>query len=311
MTETSFACALSAAIDRAGLSLRRLQRALEVRGTTVSVATLSYWSSGRSRPERDVATVLAALEEVLHLPGGELSALLGARRCRGPAARSTQDVHRMANAWGAPVSLRDALADCTVPPVRAVARHDTLYLDHRGVNERLAAAVTLLATAPTRRAVVLVRGASRERIPVLGRTRGCVLRRCRVVAGQGLALLELELDRLLLAAETGRIEYEVLFDDDVRNDHWFLRTHRTVRDLRLTAVFTAPMTPAAVAVVAPGPHRGVQRTATGFTAAAGNVRPGCFGLRWSWPDSDADPGSIGWMITSRRATPVPSRYSTS
>lgn len=293
MTETSFACALSAAISRAGLSLRQLQRALETHGTTVSVATLSYWSSGRSRPERDVATALAALEEVLQLPGGELSALLGARRGRGRAARSTQDVHRMANAWGAPVSLRDALAECTVPPVRTVARHDTLYLDHEGVNQRLAAAVTLFATAPTRRAVVLVRGASRERIPVLGRTSGCVLRRRRVVAGQGLALLELELDRLLRAAEIGRIEYEVLFDDDIRNDHWFLRTHRTVRELRLTAVFTSPMTPASIAVVAPGPHRGVRRTATGFTAAAGNVRPGCFGLRWNWPGGDEVTGPPG------------------
>ncbi|MGW4523710.1 hypothetical protein [Amycolatopsis sp. NPDC004378] len=287
MPETSFACALSAAIGRAGLSLRGLQRALEVRGTRVSVATLSYWSSGRSRPERDVATTLATLEEVLHLRGGELSAVLSARRGRGPAVRSTQDVHRLANAWGAPVSLRDALADCTVPPVRTVARCDTLYLDHEGVNQRLVAAVTLVATGTAHSAVVLVRGASRDRIPVLGRTRGCVLRRRRVVAGQGLALLELDLDRPLFASEAGRIECEVLFDDDVRNDHWFHRTHRTVRDLRLTAVFTPPMTPAAVAVVAPGPHGGVRRTATGFTAAAGNVRPGCFGLRWNWPEDAA------------------------
>jgi hypothetical protein len=59
-----FAGALRAAIQASGLSLDRLQHRLRERGVTISVATLSYWQSGRSQPQRSQSLVaLRHLEE--------------------------------------------------------------------------------------------------------------------------------------------------------------------------------------------------------------------------------------------------------
>lgn len=74
---SDFATALRAAISARGLSLDQIRRSLARHGITVSVATLSYWQSGRSRPER--ASSLAAigpLEETLGLPRGFLGSRL-------------------------------------------------------------------------------------------------------------------------------------------------------------------------------------------------------------------------------------------
>ncbi|WP_328609495.1 helix-turn-helix transcriptional regulator [Amycolatopsis sp. NBC_00345] len=289
MPETTFARALTAAAGEAGLSLRQLQYALARRGTTVSVATLSYWCSGRSQPERGAPAAMAALEDVLGVPAGELAGLVGERRPRGRGTPAAQEVHRLANVWGGPDSLRDALGRLTVPPLRTVARHETLFLDHNGANRRLVTSVTLRATGPARTVVALVRGTATDRIPTLGRTRGCSLRRAHVVADQGIALLELDLGRSLSTADTRRIWYEVLFDDDVRSDHWFHRPYRTPGELRVTVVFETPATPAEVTVVAPGPHPGPHLSRARATASTRNARPGCFGLRWSWPGRPVGP----------------------
>ena len=57
--EDDFAGVLREAVRERGLSLERLRSELSGHGVRVSVATLSYWQTGRSRPER--ATSLAAI----------------------------------------------------------------------------------------------------------------------------------------------------------------------------------------------------------------------------------------------------------
>ncbi|MGI5242040.1 hypothetical protein [Dactylosporangium sp. CA-139066] len=47
-----FATAFAVAVERSGLTLDRLRDRLAERGVAVSRTTLSYWRSGRSRPER-------------------------------------------------------------------------------------------------------------------------------------------------------------------------------------------------------------------------------------------------------------------
>ena len=72
-----FADALRAAIVERGLSLDRLRYHLRARGHELSIATLSYWQSGRSRPERASSlTALGALEDILLVPEGSLLRLL-------------------------------------------------------------------------------------------------------------------------------------------------------------------------------------------------------------------------------------------
>jgi len=76
--------ALRAAVAASGLSLDRIQDRLKRRGSRISVATLSFWQSGRYRPGRPASLlVLAELEEVLGVPPESLSALLGPPRPRG------------------------------------------------------------------------------------------------------------------------------------------------------------------------------------------------------------------------------------
>src|SRR5690242_20344546 len=69
--------ALRAAIDARGLALQRIQHRLAEQGVSVGVATLSYWQSGRRRPESLPA--VQALEGILGLPSGALTTLLGPR----------------------------------------------------------------------------------------------------------------------------------------------------------------------------------------------------------------------------------------
>lgn len=68
-----FSQALSRAVQRRGLTLRRVADHLQLAGRPVSVATLSYWQTGRSLPLRagSEATV-EALEKILQTPPGYL-----------------------------------------------------------------------------------------------------------------------------------------------------------------------------------------------------------------------------------------------
>jgi hypothetical protein len=78
-----FAVALRAAIRARGLGLDRIRYRLRGRGTTVSLATLSHWQSGRCRPERPESLLaLRNLEDILNVPDGCLSRLLGPPRQR-------------------------------------------------------------------------------------------------------------------------------------------------------------------------------------------------------------------------------------
>ncbi|WP_338071227.1 helix-turn-helix domain-containing protein, partial [Actinomadura bangladeshensis] len=87
-----FAGALRQAVQASGLTLERIRHRLGRRGLTVSVATLSYWQRGRSRPRS--RTVVVALEEILQVPQGTLTELLddpaptvaAARTPAGPGA---------------------------------------------------------------------------------------------------------------------------------------------------------------------------------------------------------------------------------
>lgn len=65
-TATEFAGRLSQALTERKLPLDRVRSRLAEQGLAVSVATLTYWSTGRSVPSRSSSlAVVSALEEVL------------------------------------------------------------------------------------------------------------------------------------------------------------------------------------------------------------------------------------------------------
>ncbi|PWW54189.1 helix-turn-helix domain-containing protein [Actinokineospora spheciospongiae] len=86
----AFPVALRSAIQASGLSLDRIQYRLRARGVSISVTALSYWQSGRRRPERaESLAALGHLEDVLGVPTGSLIALLGPPRPRGRVNRES------------------------------------------------------------------------------------------------------------------------------------------------------------------------------------------------------------------------------
>src|SRR5438876_406767 len=100
MTGEPFATALRAAIEARGLGLERIRDRLRGHGVSISLATLSYWQSGRSRPERRASMVaLGHLENVLELAPGSLVSLLGPPRPRGRWLSKTKDHPGMARLW--------------------------------------------------------------------------------------------------------------------------------------------------------------------------------------------------------------------
>ncbi len=135
-----FEQALRAAVAASGLSLDRIQDRLERRGARISAATLSFWQSGRYRPERSSSLrVLAELEEVLGVEPGSLRALLGPPRPRGRAtAVADKRGLEASSGFGVP-DVASALRGLDTRWDEALARlstHCRLELDGRG-RERL------------------------------------------------------------------------------------------------------------------------------------------------------------------------------
>ncbi|QQS00638.1 MAG: hypothetical protein IPK37_17835 [Austwickia sp.] len=74
---TAFSEAFGRAIEARGLPLERVSAHLRARGHSISIATLSYWKTGRSTPGRVPSLrAVGALEEVLRVPRGSLAVLI-------------------------------------------------------------------------------------------------------------------------------------------------------------------------------------------------------------------------------------------
>lgn len=104
-----FAVALRAAIDKRGLPLDQIRGLLAARGSDVSVATLSYWQSGRRSPGRRTSFVtLAHLEDVLGMTPGALAKHIAPR---GTEARAVNSVLTFAAAMGEGVEVPEVIAE--------------------------------------------------------------------------------------------------------------------------------------------------------------------------------------------------------
>ncbi|XVX21673.1 hypothetical protein ACQP1U_07385 [Actinomycetota bacterium] len=86
-----FADVLSEAVRARGLPLDRIQRRLVSAGVPVSVATLSYWQSGRSVPRRARSLeAVAELERILEVPTGTLASLVVSPEAARPRTLDSQ-----------------------------------------------------------------------------------------------------------------------------------------------------------------------------------------------------------------------------
>ncbi|WP_414941747.1 hypothetical protein [Amycolatopsis sp. cmx-11-51] len=133
--------ALDAAIGRSGLTLERLRDRLSRRGIHISLASLSYWRLGRSRPERaDSLRAVRAIETILGLPRHSLEALLGPPRPRGRWAERRQQVRRYGHMLEPAHSLAETVETLAGPSdgnLRASCLDDAAVVDAGGVLRRI------------------------------------------------------------------------------------------------------------------------------------------------------------------------------
>lgn len=293
--QPAFADALRVAIQTRGLGLERIQERLRTRGHPVSVATLSYWQTGRSQPERrDSLVALEDLEEVLEVPTGSLSALLGPPRPRGRWLRRV-DTPGIGALWPHPGDVEAAAQEVDTrwdERLSRLSQHDRIVID-AGRGEQSSYSRQVLradADGPDRWVVILHLDEHDRPLPLVRPLRHCRLGRTVHRPELGLLVAELLFDRPLLRGETIITEHELVNVRPLPPATNYERKFRfPVREFVLEVCFD----PAAV------PARCVQysqlegREEVTADAAVDDVcsvhgvaldfGPGRYGFRWEWP----------------------------
>lgn len=289
--DTSFAEALDEAIAVRGVTLTHLHRRLADLATPVSLATLSYWRSGRSEPERRSSIdAVHTLEEVLGVDDGSLVDRLGPPRRSAPP----QPEVSVAELSGRDEAVRAALAQL------GFTAHDDELADHavmlifdvdeRGAARRLRSINTWRGRrdGAQRTATILTMDGEADPAPVFTPAGGFRLGEEVFDPDNRLHVAELILDRPLSRGELAMGEEDIDFagvplDDDSLCFFASRRTHQIVLWVR----FDPSRLPARCETV--DVIDGVEITSPmslggGHTLfrSARSYGPGTIGIRWSW-----------------------------
>lgn len=309
-----FAEAFRQAVQASGLTLERIRHRLGRRGLTVSVATLSHWQRGRSRPRSRAAVVI--LEEVLDVPPGTLTGPLdeagpapAPARGAGPSGAAPASPAAAGELWPDPRRYADLVGQLDRSGDHRLERlsvHDVYRLDADGPRWTLSVRAVLRAAGDDVDRVVCVHrtgpdvragdAPSEPAGPAEGAAELTAVRYCRpgrVRAGGGLMAFELVFDRVLAAGETAVIEYDLRPsgpDPGGPPDGYDRRFSRPVHDYVAIVQFGAGRLPArCYGFTADGPLAPRRRlgelwigTSGSANIAVGAVRYGIVGVEWEW-----------------------------
>lgn len=283
----SFADELRLAIDRRGLGLERIRDHLDQRGVSVSVATLSYWQSGRSLPGRKASiAAISHLEDVLALERGHLRRTLPLtrerpRRCvvrdlddLWPDPGHAEVLHRLDTRW-------DAELD-------RVTLHDVLRLgaDRRQHSLTVRQVMRARSDGPDRRVVMHCQDDISVGLPEFRAIQGCELGRVERSVEHGVAGAELLFHRPLARGETVVVEYEfVALDVGPLESEYTRRLRMPMREYLLQVEFHPDALPA-TAIAFTDDHESVidlDPSHRGHLAHT-DATPGTTGIRWTWDD---------------------------
>lgn len=298
-----FAGALRQAVQASGLTLERIRHRLGRRGLTVSVATLSYWQRGRSRPRS--RTVVAALEEILQVPQGTLTELLDDPAPTAPAARPAAGAAGSGAGAGGRAG-RDLWPDperyaCLVGQLdrsgdhrlERLSIHDVYRLDGARRSWTLSVRTVLRAAGDDIDRVVCVHQTGAPAAAGGGGAALADVRYCRpgrVRAEGGLTAFELVFDRVLSAGDTAVVEYELGPAGEPASDSYDRRFSHPVRDYVAIIQFDGDRLPARcygfTAESSRAPRRRLGELWVGASGSAniavGAVRRGIVGIEWEW-----------------------------
>ncbi|MFI0354066.1 helix-turn-helix domain-containing protein [Actinomadura sp. 9N407] len=296
-----FAGALRQAIQASGLTLERIRHRLALRGLTVSVASLSYWQRGRSRP-RSRAVVLS-LEEILQVQPGALTELLddpvpAMNPGRGAVPAFPAVAGTGPGLWPDPERYARVVGQLDRSGDHRLERLSIHDLYHLGPDRRpyaLTVREVLRATGDDIDRVVRVHPVAGPD-PRLTGLRYCRSGRVRTEGGLGdggsagdgdlLMGVELVFDRVLAAGDTVVIEYEL----SRPAGDYERRFPRPVRDYLAVVQFHAETLPARCYGYARddggAPRRRLGELWIGASGSAhlalGDVRRGIVGIEWEW-----------------------------
>lgn len=288
-----FEVALRAAIHRSGLSLERVRARLARHGCAVSVAALSHWQSGRSRPERRESLVaLGVLEQVVGVPDGALVGLLGAPRPRGRRKRSDLPVEAVWPGESVMPKLVNRVDAGHDRHLTRVSQHDLVRVGPDRTERLVRVRQVLRAERAGVREVLLAFGLDTPHRtgPRVRPLRHCAVARSAYDPVRGRLVAALAFDRELARGEAILVEYEIYCPPTtVRSNCYERKLRYPVRDLHLEVVFDRTARPSRC--------RWEHRAAGEAAAKESSVRldascsaqvttvdaePGRYLLRWDW-----------------------------
>ncbi len=284
----SFAEVLRTAIEARGLGLERIRDRLDARGISVSVATLSYWQSGRSQPGRKQSlAALPHLEELLDLDQGRLLRALTPPRERGrrgpvveldavwPEPPQTKVLRSLDTRWDA--------------DLERVSLHDlvTMGPDRSQLSLQVRQVLRARCDGPDRRVVMHCLEDPQAGPPEVRALRGCRLGSIARDTALGIIGCELVFLEPLRRGQTVVVDYEVLGEPPRPHEVSHTRRLRLpMRQYLLEVRFDPAALPAAAFHVQDGQdcepleldaEHSLHVVDTDCTA-------GITGVRWVWPD---------------------------
>jgi len=294
----AFPTALRTAIQASGLSLDRIQYRLRARGVSVSVTALSYWQSGRRRPERaESLAALGHLESVLGVAPGSLIALLGPPRPRGRVQRESSRVPipSLFPSSEALSKLLKRIDFTTETALTKLSQHDRMDVAADWGEKRIAVRQVLRAERDGVDRTVMVYDLERigRPFPDVVAGQSCQIGRVARDEDAGLIAAEILLDAPLARGETAIVEYALNHPGPPysRGDDSYCRRFTTpVREFVLEMQFDPDALPAYCELYTVNPEeqtttrRKVEVTPNGQAhAVALDFGPGTFCVRWDWP----------------------------
>ena len=297
----AFPTALRAAIQASGLSLDRIQYRLRSRGVSVSVTALSYWQSGRRRPERaESLAALGHLESVLGVAPGSLMALLGPPRPRGRANREANRLPLEA-LWTnkeEPVSrLLKRIDFTTEAALTRISQQDVMELAADQGEKLIRVRQVLRAERDGAERAICVYDLERpgRPFPEISALQSCSIGRLAHDHAAGIVAAEILLEQPLHRGETVILDYQLAHPGPPysRGDDSYCRKFTTpVREFVLELRFDPAMLPRYCEQYTTDPdnqitsRRRVEVNADGHGhAVALDFGPGVFCVRWEWPDN--------------------------
>lgn len=302
-----FPTALRKAIQTSGLSLDRIRYRLEQRGVPVSLTSLSYWQSGKRRPERpDSVAAVRHLEHMFGMAPGSLIGLLGPRRPRGRVSPRCVPFETL---WPGRDDLQRLLSRMhaeTDTGLTVISLHDRVEIaadrGQRGV--RVRQVVRADSDDVNRWVSIYNVEEPGQPLPRILPVQSCRLGWVARDPGAGLIATELLFDKPLSRGDTMILEYEV------RNagppyphskDSFSRKVRQPIRDYIAELCFDPDALPGDCQEFTARPDgtpaslpRQLPIDSTGRAHAVRlGLTPGTVHLTWHWPDSSDQLNPVG------------------